>query len=86
MSKNSKNLRPPPGTPEFDAWLKKRATKRHKTMFEEGFQPVDFENGGVLVGDISDLNKTDAELFPDELDEHSPEDRRRSFKIHKNDN
>jgi hypothetical protein len=55
-------------------------------MFEEGFQPVDFENGGVLVGDISDLNKTDAELFPDELDEHSPEDRRRSFKIHKNDN
>jgi len=39
----------------------------------------------VIFGDIADIDKTDAELFPDELEEYTPEERRKLFKLHKND-
>ncbi len=84
MSKNTENRRPSPGTPEFEEWLKERASQRKKIMFGEGIRPNNFENGGLLNGDIDDLERTDAELFPEELEEYTSEERRKLIKIHKN--
>ena len=48
------------------------------------YKPVDFEEGGAIFCDIKDLDKTDAGLFPDELEEYTPEERREKFKLHSN--
>ena len=37
---------------------------------------------GVLSGSAYSLDKTDAELFPDEIEEFTPEERRKGFKVH----
>lgn len=65
--------RPEPGTPEFYQWLRDRA----KAMAEEfgKLPPPDFDEVGILSGRIEDIFKTDAELFPDELEEYMPHER-----------
>lgn len=65
--------RPAPGTPELNQWLRDRA----KAMAEEfgKLPPPDFDEVGILSGRIEDIFKTDAELFPDELEEYMPHER-----------
>lgn len=82
---NNKSDRPPEGTPEFKEWLKKQTSKDFDDIFGKNNQSADFEEGGAIFGDIDDLDKTDAELFPDELEEYTPEERRKNFKIHTQD-
>lgn len=77
--------RPPEDSPEFIEWLKKEHSKNSKKIFGKDYKPAEFEEGGAIFGDIENLDKTDAELFPDELEEHTPEERREKFKVHSND-
>lgn len=76
------STRPPEGTPEFKEWLKARSRKHMDAIFGDDYKPAEFENGGAIFGDIENLDKTDAELFPDELEEYTPEERRKKFKVH----
>lgn len=82
---DKKTDRPLEGTPEFKIWLKKQTAKDIKDIFGDNYQPADFEEGGAYFGDIENLDKTDAELFPDEIEECTPEERRKGFKVHKQD-
>ncbi|OZG72195.1 hypothetical protein BTA51_17770 [Hahella sp. CCB-MM4] len=66
--------RPKPGTEEFYKWLNERAKARGQEMLERG--PVDFDERGVIFGSEESLNSTDAEAFPDEIEEYRPEDRK----------
>lgn len=77
--------RPPEGTPEFKEWLKARAKKHMDDMFGGNYQPAQFDERGPIFGDIDNLDKTDAELFPSELEEYTPEERRKLLKLHKGD-
>ena len=70
---------PAEDSPEFTTWLKKRAAKR-KIVDSSS---TDFEERGAIFGDIKNLDKSDAELFPDEIEEHTPEERRKKLKVHK---
>lgn len=81
---DKKSKRPPEGTPEFKAWLIEQAKGDVEAIFGENYQPAEFDERGVIFGDIENLDKTDAELFPDELEEHSPEERREKLKLHDN--
>lgn len=70
-------------SPEFEAWLRQRTAKyKSETL---GSNNSDFDERELASGDINDLHKTDAELFPDELEEFTPEERRKNFELHKND-
>lgn len=75
--------KPPIDSPEFKAWLKRQTAKDVDAIFGDDYQPADFDERGPIFGDIDNLDKSDAELFPDELEEYTPEERRRRFKIHK---
>jgi len=77
-----KSTRPPEGTPEFKAWLKEQTAKDFKDIFSDNYQPADFDEVGVLSGNEDFLEKSDAELFPDEIEEYTPEERRKGFKVH----
>ncbi len=77
-----KSNRPPEGTPEFKAWLKEQSAKDIKDIFGENYQPADFDEVGVLSGSEHLLEKSDAELFPDEIEEYTPEERRKGFKAY----
>ncbi|MGI9281658.1 MAG: hypothetical protein ACR2PX_18790 [Endozoicomonas sp.] len=79
---DKKSTRPPEGTPEFKEWLVEQSSKHIKDIFGDNHKPADFEESGAIFGNIENLDKTDAELFPDELEEHTPEERRRKFKVH----
>lgn len=68
--------RPPDGSPELEQWLKERAKKRMNSIFGENYQPASFNESGPIFGKAENLYKTDAELFPDELEEYTPEERR----------
>lgn len=81
---NKNNNPPKEGTPEFEQWLETQAQELSSEIFGKDHKPAEFENGGVLVGNIENLEKTDAELFPDELEEYTPEERRKLIKLHKN--
>lgn len=82
---DKKTERPPEGTPEFKEWLIERAKNRKSSIFGENYKPAEFNERGVIFGDIENLDKSDAELFPDELEEYTPEERRETFKVHSND-
>jgi len=75
---NKKMDKPPEGSLEFTEWLKKRAAKRKIV----DSSPVDFNERGAIFGDIEDLDKSDAELFPDEIEEYTPKERRKTLKLH----
>jgi hypothetical protein len=77
---DKKAERPPEGTPEFKEWLKEQAKKDMDDIFGDTYEPAEFDERGPIFGDIKNLDKTDAELFPDELDEYTPEERRRLIK------
>ena len=77
--------RPAEGTPEFKEWLKERAKKHMDEMFGENYKPAEFDERGAIFGKAENLDKTDAELFPDEIEEHTPEELREKFKVHSND-
>ncbi len=78
MSDEKTNI-PAEESPEFTEWLKKRAAKRKIV----GSSPADFDERGAIFGDIENLDKSDAELFPDEIEEYTPEERRKKLKVHR---
>ena len=77
--------RPPDDSPELMDWLRKKHASFSKEIFGENYQASDFDERDLVSGDINDLHKNDAELFPDEIEEYTPEERRKSFKVHKRD-
>lgn len=50
-------------------------------IFGKNHKPADFNESGAIFGNIEDLEKTDAERFPNELEEHSPLERRKRIKL-----
>lgn len=64
--------RPQLGTPEFEAWLRKRSKETAEELFNG--TPADLEELGVISGSIKSLTNTDSEAFPDELEEYKPEE------------
>lgn len=68
--------RPPEGTPEFKEWLKKQTAKDAKDIMGDPLARPDFEERGPIFGDADDLGKTDAELFPDDIEECMPNERK----------
>lgn len=77
--------RPPVDSPEFDEWLKRRASKSTRDILGENHQPADYDEKKGIAGSPDILGKSDAELFPNDLEEHTPEERRKGFKVYKND-
>lgn len=73
--------RPPVGTPEFKEWLKKQTAHIADGLFDAS-KNADFDEIGVMSGSAESLDKTDAESFPDELEEYTAEERRKGFKLH----
>lgn len=41
-------------------------------IFGDDYQPASFDERGPIFGKAENLDKTDAELFPDELEEYTP--------------
>jgi len=74
-----------PDNPEDMEELRQSIKKSIKGLFNPEALP-DFEEKGVLGGSEELLYKTDAELFPDEIEEYTPEERRKIFKLYKQDN
>jgi hypothetical protein len=70
--------RPNRGTPEYEEWLKKQGEEFWEKVQKRG--PVDFDESGIIAGDKKRIFASDAELFPDELEEHSPDERRKKIK------
>ena len=73
--------KPEIGSPEHIELVRKKAAKISKELFNSS-KTSDFEDVGVLSGSAYSLDKTDAELFPDEIEEFTPEERRKGFKVH----
>lgn len=82
---DKKNCPPPEGTPEYKEWLKRQIAEDVDELFGDECQPADYDETGVLSGSEDLLDKSDADLFPDEDEEYTPEDRRKRFKVHKQD-
>ena len=68
------NTKPTPGSDEYWEWVRKRAEARGKQL--SGADTADFEESGLLVGGEEALRSTDAESFPDEAEEYTPEERK----------
>ncbi|MES2824375.1 MAG: hypothetical protein V4732_12285 [Pseudomonadota bacterium] len=69
----SDHKKPVPGSDEHWAWVRKRAEARGKQLANAG--PADFEDEcGVISGSVKILFASDAELFPDELENYTPEE------------
>ncbi len=81
---DKKSNPPPVGSPEFKTWLKEQTAKDFEELLDPTKKP-DFDEIGVLSGSEDLLDKTDAELFPDEIEEYTPEERRKMFKVHTKD-
>lgn len=60
--------------------IKKKLKESANDLFDTDNTP-DFEERGVLSGSEESLEKTDGEQFPDELEEQTPEERRKKFTI-----
>tara|TARA_B100000446_G_C10443541_1_gene302596 strand:- start:428 stop:688 length:261 start_codon:yes stop_codon:yes gene_type:complete len=73
--------KPKIGSPEHIEQVRKKAAKLSQELFNSP-QKSDFDEAGVLSGSADSLEKTDAELFPDEIEEYTPEERRKRFKVH----
>ncbi|ABC30541.1 hypothetical protein HCH_03810 [Hahella chejuensis KCTC 2396] len=68
------NERPKPGTKEFEEWVRQETQSVVDDMFKHG--PADFDESGVIFGGEKSLNSSDAEAFPDEIEEYRPEERK----------
>ena len=62
--------------------IRKKLQASAKDLFDPDNTPG-FEERGVLSGSEESLEKTDGEQFPNELEEQTPEERRKKFKVHK---
>lgn len=74
--RNKEAGRPPEGTPEFKEWLKKQTAKDAQEIMGDPLARPKFEERGPIFGDADDLGKTDAELFPDDIEEYTPDERK----------
>ncbi len=73
--------RPQPGTPEFDAWLLKRAKERAAEYFTGEYDLGDDERG-ILAGGYDRLLMSDEELADEEkaMDQAQKQERRKHLK------
>ncbi len=78
---DKKPAKPPDDSPEIVDWLVQECEQDFKGIWDN-HQPAEFEEGGAVFGDIKDIDKSDAELFSDEIEEYTHEERRKAFKIH----
>ncbi|MCW8875493.1 MAG: hypothetical protein OQJ89_01320 [Kangiellaceae bacterium] len=74
--------RPPIDSPEFEEWLRKQCAKYKDESIGDELKVSDFDERDLVSGDINDLHKSDAELFPNEIEEFTPEERRKAFKVY----
>jgi len=75
-----------PDNPEDMEELRQSIKKSMEGLFNPEAFP-DFEEKGVLCGDGEALlSETEEELYLQEIDEYSPEERRERFKLHKQNN
>lgn len=70
----SDDKKPAPGTDEHWEWIRKRAEARGKQLANANVK--DFEETGLLAGGEDCLISSDAEAFPDEIDERTPQERK----------
>lgn len=77
-----KDDKPKIGSPEHLEQVRKKTAKVAEELINPSEKP-EFEEVGVLSGSEELLDKTDAEQFPDELEEYTPEERRKALKVHK---
>lgn len=68
------NTKPTPGSDEYWEWVRKRAEARGKQLSEA--DAADFEESGLLVGSEDALRSSDAQSYPDEPEEYTPEERK----------
>lgn len=66
--------KPTPGTKEYDEWMQKRAEERSKKLFSD--HPAEFDERGIISGGDRSIHSTDAEAFPDELEEYTPNEKK----------
>ena len=73
--------RPQPGTPEFDAWLLKRAKERAAEYLSDEFDLGDDERG-LLAGGYDRLLMSDKELAEEEeaMEQAQKQERRKHLK------
>jgi len=73
-------------SPEDREELRQYLKKSMKDLFNPEALP-DFEEKGVLSGDGEALlSETEEDIYLQEIDEYSPEERRQRLKLHKQDN
>lgn len=70
----TENKKPAPGSDEYWEWVRRRAEARGKQLSEA--DAADFEESGLLAGGEDALRSTDAQSYPDELEEYKPEERK----------
>lgn len=70
----NKGKRPERGTPEYQEWLRKEGEEYWDKV--KSRDQADFDEEGILFGDAATTTATDAELFPDEVEEYRPEERK----------
>ncbi|WDE04791.1 hypothetical protein SG34_026340 [Thalassomonas viridans] len=77
---NKAKERPPEGTPEFEAWLKKRSQERAAFYFDETREVPELDpDTRFLCGSWDFLNQTDEDReSEDESMEKADEERKRS--------
>lgn len=68
---NDKDKPPERGTKEHRQWIRDRLKDYWDKVAQE---PADFEQVGVISGSVKTLFATGAELFPDDLEEYTPEE------------
>jgi len=59
---NKKFEKPADDSPEIVDWLVQECEQDFKDIWDN-YQPVEFEEGGAIFGNINDIDKSDAELF-----------------------
>ena len=67
--------------------MKEFKERVRKSNINEGLfdaRNSEFDETGLASGSMDIIDKTDAELFPDEIEEYTPEERRKTFKVHEN--
>lgn len=70
----SKDKKPALGSDEHWELVRKKAKATAEQLANAG--PADFDETGLLSGGEKSLTSTDAEVFPGEADEYTPEERK----------
>ncbi len=61
--------------------MRKYAKEAANDLFDPKKAP-DFSEISIMSGSKELLEKSDAELFPDEIEAYTPKERRKGFKVH----